>query len=83
VFTVISRNMGTTPRSYVVTEFGTVNLEGKFVAEPAKAIIVLAHPDFREDLEWQEYGNRLTSRSVSFCLFLNPSDGLQTAQHLR
>jgi acyl-CoA hydrolase len=47
-------NVVTTPRSdqmYVVTEYGIANLKGKSVAERAKAIIALAHPDFREGLE--------------------------------
>lgn len=46
-------NIVTTPRTdvmYVVTEYGMVNLKGKSVAERAKALIGLAHPDFREDL---------------------------------
>src|SRR5450631_1736363 len=46
-------NVVTTPRSdmmYVVTEFGMVNLKGKSVPERAKAIISIAHPDFREEL---------------------------------
>jgi acyl-CoA hydrolase len=47
-------NVVTTPRSdmmYVVTEYGLVNLKGKSVPERAHAMISLAHPDFREDLE--------------------------------
>jgi acyl-CoA hydrolase len=47
-------NIVTTPRTdvmYVVTEYGLVNLKGKSVAERAKALIGLAHPDFRESLE--------------------------------
>jgi acyl-CoA hydrolase len=51
---------------YLVTEFGMVNLKGRSVAERAKAIISLAHPDFREDLERQAYGYRLIPRGVSF-----------------
>jgi acyl-CoA hydrolase len=46
-------NIVTTPRSdimYVVTEHGIVNLKGKSVAERAKAMISIAHPDFREGL---------------------------------
>lgn len=46
-------NIVTTPRSdmmYVVTEWGIANLKGKSVAERAKAIIGLAHPDYREEL---------------------------------
>ena len=35
---------------YVVTEYGIVNLKGKSVAERAKALIGIAHPDFREQL---------------------------------
>jgi acyl-CoA hydrolase len=49
-------NVVTTPRSdmmYVVTEYGIANLKGRSVAERAKAIIGLAHPDFREDLARQ------------------------------
>lgn len=47
-------NVVTTPRTdvmYVVTEYGMVNLKGKSVAERAKALIGIAHPDFREGLE--------------------------------
>jgi acyl-CoA hydrolase len=47
-------NVVTTPRTdvmYVVTEYGVVNLKGKSVAERAKALISIAHPDFREGLE--------------------------------
>jgi acyl-CoA hydrolase len=47
-------NIVTTPRSdtmYVATEYGIVNLKGKSVAERAKALISIAHPKFREQLE--------------------------------
>jgi acyl-CoA hydrolase len=47
-------NIVTTPRSdimYVVTEYGMVNLKGRSVADRAKALISLAHPDFRDGLE--------------------------------
>jgi acyl-CoA hydrolase len=47
-------NVVTTPRSdmmYAVTEYGIVNLKGKSILERAKAMISLAHPDFRDDLE--------------------------------
>jgi acyl-CoA hydrolase len=63
---------------YVVTEFGMVNLKGKCVAERAKAIIGLAHPDFRETLERQAYENRLIPRCVSFQCREKLSDDLQT-----
>jgi acyl-CoA hydrolase len=62
-------NVVTTPRSdvmYVVTEYGMVNLKGKSVAERAKALIGIAHPDFRERLERQAYEHRLIPRGVSF-----------------
>ena len=58
VLTLTPGNIVTTPRSdvmYLVTEFGIVNLKGKSVAERAKAIIAIAHPDFREGLERQAY----------------------------
>ena len=62
-------NIVTTPRSdvmYIVTEYGMVNLKGKSVAERARALIGIAHPDFREGLERQAYDHRLIPRGVSF-----------------
>jgi acyl-CoA hydrolase len=47
-------NVVTTPRSdmmFAVTEYGVVNLKGKSIPERAKAMISIAHPDFRDDLE--------------------------------
>ncbi len=55
----------TTPRTdvmYVVTEFGIANLKGKSVPERARALIALAHPDFREELERQARECRLIPR---------------------
>jgi acyl-CoA hydrolase len=69
VFSLTPGNIVTTPRSdvmYVVTEYGMVNLKGRSVAERAKGLIELAHPDFREELERQAYENRLIPRGVSF-----------------
>lgn len=43
----------TTPRTdthIVVTEFGWANLKGKSSSERARALIALAHPDFRDEL---------------------------------
>jgi itaconate CoA-transferase len=43
----------TTPRidtHYIATEFGTVNLKGLSSTERARALIALAHPDFKNDL---------------------------------
>ena len=36
--------------SYVVTEYGMVNLKGKSVWQRAKALISIAHPSFRDEL---------------------------------
>jgi acyl-CoA hydrolase len=36
--------------SHVVTEYGVVNLKGKSTWQRAKALISLAHPDFRDGL---------------------------------
>jgi acyl-CoA hydrolase len=47
-------NIVTTARvdtMYVATEYGIVNLKGKSVSERAKALISIAHPSFREQLE--------------------------------
>ncbi len=38
---------------YVVTEFGVAHLEGKTTAERARALIQIAHPDFRAELQRQ------------------------------
>jgi acyl-CoA hydrolase len=61
-------NVVTTPRSdmmYVVTEFGMVNLKGKSVPERARAMISLAHPDFREDLEREARAHGLIPRKFN------------------
>ena len=54
VSTLTPGNVVTTPRTdvmYVVTEYGMTNLKGKSVPERARALISLAHPDLREQLE--------------------------------
>jgi len=69
VFDLTPGNIVTAPRSdvmYVVTEYGMVNLKGRSVAERAKALISIAHPDFREDLERKAYECRLIPHGVSF-----------------
>src|SRR5215471_6385935 len=69
VLDLTSGNIVTTPRSdvmYVVTESGMVNLKGRSVCERAKALISIAHPDFREQLEREAYENRLIPRGVYF-----------------
>ena len=39
----------------MVTEYGTANLRGKSLRERSRALINIAHPDFRETLEKQAY----------------------------
>jgi len=59
-------NIVTVPRTdmmYVVSEYGLVNLKGKSTAERARAMISIAHPDFREPLEREAYENRLIPRA--------------------
>jgi acyl-CoA hydrolase len=56
----------TVPRTdvmYAVTEYGMVCLKGRSVAERAKAMISIAHPDFREALEREAYANGLIPRA--------------------
>ena len=51
---IADSNIVTTPRTdvmYVVTEYGITNLKGKSVPERTRALINLAHPDFRDELE--------------------------------
>ena len=36
--------------NYIVTEFGVAKLKGKTLRDRAKALIEIAHPDFREEL---------------------------------
>jgi acyl-CoA hydrolase len=60
-------NIVTTPRTdvmYVVTEYGIANLKGKSVPERARALIGLAHPDFRDELEREAREYRLLPKSV-------------------
>jgi acyl-CoA hydrolase len=40
---------------YVVTEYGTVDLFGKNLKQRAKALISIAHPDFKEELEREAF----------------------------
>ena len=66
VLSLTPGNIATTPRSdmmYVVTEFGMVNLKGKSIPERAKAMISIAHPDFRDDLEREARENGLIPRT--------------------
>ena len=68
VFDLTQGNIVTTPRTdmmYVVTEYGIVNLKGKSVSQRAKAMISIAHPDFRETLERQAFEHKLIPRGFS------------------
>ena len=55
-----------TPRShvhFVVTEYGVVDLYGKSLRQRARALINIAHPDFREELEraaFERFGPRFS-----------------------
>lgn len=52
----------TTPRTdthIIVTEYGWADMKGKSLAERARALIAIAHPDFREDLERAARDRRL------------------------
>ena len=48
---------------YVVTEFGLVNLKGKSVPERARAMISVAHPDYRDDLSREARAKGLLPRT--------------------
>ena len=56
----------TVPRTdvmYAVTEYGMVCLKGKSVAERARAMISIAHPDFREELEREAHDKGLIPKA--------------------
>lgn len=58
-------NIVTAPRTdmmYVVTEYGMVNLKGKSVPERVRALISIAHPDFREELAREAYEAKMIPR---------------------
>jgi acyl-CoA hydrolase len=60
-------NIVTAPRTdvmYVVTEYGIASLKGKSVAQRALALIALAHPDFREELERQAHAHHLITPGI-------------------
>jgi acyl-CoA hydrolase len=75
-------NVVSTPRTdtmYVVTEYGMVNLKGKSIPDRARAMISLAHPDFREELECQAFENRLIPRAVYLPQYSEP----KTLSHVK
>ncbi len=64
---IAESNIITTPRTdvmYVVTEYGITNLKGKSVPERVRALIALAHPDFRDELERTARAYHLIPRRV-------------------
>ena len=63
--------------SYVVSEFGMVNLLGKNIEERAMAMISIAHPNFRDELfhDAQETGFTDRNRTLNESLF-----GIYTAR---
>jgi acyl-CoA hydrolase len=68
VFNQTPGNIITTPRTdtmYVVTEYGIVNLKGKSIPERAKALISIAHPQFRDGLEKQAREAGLMPKGLS------------------
>lgn len=51
---------------YVVTEFGVANLYGRTIRERAKALIDIAHPAFREELEAYSFQQKYFSLPRTF-----------------
>lgn len=59
-------NVVTTPRTdvmYVVTEHGMVNLKSKSVPERVRALISIAHPEYRDELEQKAREYRLLPKN--------------------
>ena len=54
-----------TDASYIVTEFGVVNLKGKSSWQRAKLLISIAHPNFRDELEEAARRINLITRGTS------------------
>jgi acyl-CoA hydrolase len=52
----------TTDVSWVVTEYGAVNLKGQTSWQRAKLLISIAHPQFREKLESEAVRSGLITR---------------------
>ena len=75
--------------SYIVTEYGMVNLKGKSVWQRAKALISIAHPIFREKLteaaitrqvslpggRWGRGGSNLPQLLITACATAYSSSG--------
>ncbi len=54
---------------YIVTEFGSVNLQGKSMHDRAVAMIEIAHPKFREELYNRALDSGLLSHGDSITMF--------------
>jgi acyl-CoA hydrolase len=50
---------------HVVTEFGLARLRGRSLSERAEALIAIAHPDHREELEREAHEAGLLRRAGS------------------
>ncbi|MGF1507527.1 MAG: acetyl-CoA hydrolase/transferase C-terminal domain-containing protein, partial [Anaerolineae bacterium] len=50
---------------FVVTEYGVAALHGRTIRERARALINIAHPDFREELEQHAYELNYIPRAFS------------------
>ncbi len=60
VSTITENSAVTTPRNdvnYIITEYGIAQLKGKTLKERARALINIAHPNFRDELK-AEYARR-------------------------
>jgi acyl-CoA hydrolase len=67
VTTLTPGNVVTTPRTdtmYVVTEYGIALLKGRSIPERARALISIAHPRFREQLEREAREKGILTRSI-------------------
>ena len=51
---------------YVVTEYGIADLFGKSITQRSKALIEIAHPDFREQIEKDFYEYRKAAGQIYF-----------------
>jgi acyl-CoA hydrolase len=47
---------------HVVTEYGIAELRGRSIADRARALIAIAHPDHREQLEREAFAGGLLPR---------------------
>ena len=67
---------------YIVTEYGVAYLHGKSIRERAKALIEIAHPDFRSELyeycektKWVQHPQAGTDSSIEVKIMAGPARG--------